>query len=151
MREKEDGVNFFPISFLQVNSSLIFFLFSFQVHEKSILLAVLPSSLLTHHHPNSTVWFQLAALLSMYPLLTKDRLVLACLSLGGLYLSSSIHILPSPTSWPATLLVSVFIHITLLIYSILNLSEVSHTFCPLLRGCVFLSIYRAIMLIGSCP
>lgn len=87
----------------QVNSSLIFFLLSFQVHEKSILLSVLPSSLLSHHHPHTVTWFQLLALFSMYPLVTQDGLSLACWALGGLYFVVSIFIQPTGgvpgTSW----------------------------------------------------
>ena len=83
--------------FQQVNSSLVFFLFSFQVHEKSILLAVLPASLLTHHHPHTLTWFQLLSLFSMYPLLTRDGLALPCWALGGLYLTLSLHLSPAPT------------------------------------------------------
>ena len=70
---------------LQVNSSLAFFLFSFQVHEKSILLAVLPASLLLVRHPHSVVWFSLVASFSMYPLLVKDGLALATWALCGLF------------------------------------------------------------------
>ena len=70
---------------LQVNSSLAFFLFSFQVHEKSILLAVLPASLLLVRHPHSIVWFSLVASFSMYPLLVKDGLALATWALCGLF------------------------------------------------------------------
>ncbi|XP_046839200.1 dolichyl pyrophosphate Man9GlcNAc2 alpha-1,3-glucosyltransferase-like [Xenia sp. Carnegie-2017] len=60
-----------------VNSSLVFFLFSFQVHEKSILLAALPASLLISFQPVQTTWFLFVACFSMTPLLEKDGLLLA--------------------------------------------------------------------------
>uniref|UniRef100_A0A8C8E209 Alpha-1,3-glucosyltransferase n=1 Tax=Oryzias sinensis TaxID=183150 RepID=A0A8C8E209_9TELE len=44
-----------------VNSSLGFFLFSYQVHEKSILLAALPVCLLLNDLPFMSVWFLLAS------------------------------------------------------------------------------------------
>lgn len=69
----------------QVNSSLGFFLFSFQVHEKSILLAVLPASLLTPHYPHAIAWFSLVAAFSMYSLLVRDGLSLASWALCGLF------------------------------------------------------------------
>ncbi|CAG8484918.1 6862_t:CDS:2 [Acaulospora morrowiae] len=58
------------------NSSLAFFLFSFQVHEKSILLPALPITLLILDDPFWSSWFNNVAMFSMYPLLKKDRLVL---------------------------------------------------------------------------
>ncbi|KAL5473152.1 hypothetical protein EMCRGX_G027600 [Ephydatia muelleri] len=64
------------------NSSLAFFLFSFQVHEKSILLAALPLSLLAHWHPFASSWFGVLASFSMYPLLTRDGLALPCWALS---------------------------------------------------------------------
>ena len=39
------------------NISLTFFLFSFQVHEKSILLATVPAALLILDHPDVAAWF----------------------------------------------------------------------------------------------
>ncbi|XP_043237532.1 probable dolichyl pyrophosphate Man9GlcNAc2 alpha-1,3-glucosyltransferase isoform X3 [Amphibalanus amphitrite] len=60
-----------------LNSALTFFLFSFQVHEKSILLAALPAAMLFPDYPLSSLWFLLASTLSMLPLLLKDDLLLA--------------------------------------------------------------------------
>ncbi|KAJ2029405.1 Glucosyltransferase-like protein [Coemansia sp. S610] len=57
-----------------VNCSLAFFLFSFQVHEKSILLPLAPALLLIHEEPWAVNWFVQVALFSMYPLLFKDGL-----------------------------------------------------------------------------
>ncbi|XP_048394867.1 dolichyl pyrophosphate Man9GlcNAc2 alpha-1,3-glucosyltransferase [Stegostoma tigrinum] len=59
-----------------VNCSLSFFLFSFQVHEKSILLAALPVLLLLHEIPFMATWFLLVSTFSMLPLLMKDGLLL---------------------------------------------------------------------------
>lgn len=63
--------------FALVNSSLAFFLFSFQVHEKSILLVTLPASLLLPWKPLESTWFLSVATFSMVPLLEKDGLLLA--------------------------------------------------------------------------
>ena len=52
--------------------SLAFFMFSFQVHEKTILLPALPVALVTHREGLVAVWFQLIAAFSMAPLLYKD-------------------------------------------------------------------------------
>jgi alpha-1,3-glucosyltransferase len=55
-------------------SALSFFLFSFQVHEKSILLATVPSLLLLTFDVELSRWFQMIALFSMFPLLKRDQL-----------------------------------------------------------------------------
>jgi len=55
-----------------INSSLVFFLFSFQVHEKSILLATIPACLIVSHYPLLVTWFLLISQFSMYPLLYRD-------------------------------------------------------------------------------
>ncbi|KAJ2002189.1 Glucosyltransferase-like protein [Coemansia thaxteri] len=57
-----------------VNTSLAFFLFSFQVHEKSILLPLAPVLLLIHEEPWAVNWFVQVALFSLYPLLFRDGL-----------------------------------------------------------------------------
>ncbi|CAO3597437.1 unnamed protein product [Absidia cylindrospora] len=59
-----------------VNSSLAFFLFSFQVHEKSILLPLLPVSLLVLEEPVATNIMINTAMFSMFPLLKRESLVL---------------------------------------------------------------------------
>ncbi|XP_027884523.1 dolichyl pyrophosphate Man9GlcNAc2 alpha-1,3-glucosyltransferase [Xiphophorus couchianus] len=58
-----------------VNSSLAFFLFSYQVHEKSILLAALPVCLLLNEFPLMCIWFLQASTFSMLPLFLKDGLL----------------------------------------------------------------------------
>ena len=57
-------------------SSLGFFLFSFQVHEKHILLPLMPITLLYPEISFLSKWFNNIALFSMWPLLKKDQLML---------------------------------------------------------------------------
>ncbi|KAI4346869.1 hypothetical protein L6164_007732 [Bauhinia variegata] len=68
-----------------LNSSFSFYLFSFQVHEKSILLPLLPASLLAVEEPFLFRWFMQFAMLSMFPLMRRDELVLAYVSLLALF------------------------------------------------------------------
>ncbi|CAO3654834.1 unnamed protein product [Mucor hiemalis] len=62
--------------YTMINSSLAFFLFSFQVHEKSILLPLLPVTLLVLEEPVATTIFTNVAMFSMFPLLKREDLVL---------------------------------------------------------------------------
>ncbi|PIN01998.1 Dolichyl-P-Glc:Man(9)GlcNAc(2)-PP-dolichol alpha- 1-_3-glucosyltransferase [Handroanthus impetiginosus] len=68
-----------------LNCSLSFYLFSFQVHEKSILLPLLPVSFLALEEPSIFEWLIYNALLSMFPLLRRDELVLPYVALYGLF------------------------------------------------------------------
>ena len=76
-----------------VNTSLTFFLFSFQVHEKSILLAAVPVCLLTLVEGDSVLvrqlvpWLLTITTFSMLPLLVKDGLLIPSISLSVLYLT----------------------------------------------------------------
>ncbi|CAH0479787.1 unnamed protein product [Peronospora belbahrii] len=56
--------------------SLSFFLFSFQVHEKTILLPLLPISFLFAYNALLSGWFSVLSTFSMYFLLKKDGLIL---------------------------------------------------------------------------
>ncbi|CAG8438408.1 14012_t:CDS:10 [Ambispora leptoticha] len=58
------------------NSSLAFFMFSFQVHEKSILLPALPITLLLLDEGFWSSWFINVAVFSLFPLLKKEDLAL---------------------------------------------------------------------------
>uniref|UniRef100_A0AAG5DLR2 Alpha-1,3-glucosyltransferase n=1 Tax=Anopheles atroparvus TaxID=41427 RepID=A0AAG5DLR2_ANOAO len=62
-------------------TALGFFLFSFQVHEKSILLVALPAVLLLPLEPLASYWFLQMSTFSMLPLLHKDGLTGAYLAL----------------------------------------------------------------------
>jgi alpha-1,3-glucosyltransferase len=60
-------------------SSLSFFLASFQVHEKSILLPLAPLSILISDEPMIIHWFAIVCIWSMWHLLVVDRLRIAYL------------------------------------------------------------------------
>ena len=55
------------------------------VHEKSILLPLLPASLLVQQEPLFFGWLMYYALLSMYPLLCRDKLILQYLATLALF------------------------------------------------------------------
>ncbi|OQR91865.1 dolichyl pyrophosphate Man9GlcNAc2 alpha-1,3-glucosyltransferase [Achlya hypogyna] len=57
------------------NCSMSFFLFSYQVHEKSILLPLLPMAFLMSEASLVSSWFAVLATFSMYFLLAKDGLL----------------------------------------------------------------------------
>ncbi|CAL8101365.1 unnamed protein product [Calicophoron daubneyi] len=65
--------------------SLSFFLFSYHVHEKSILLVALPSLCMFPFCPFSTLLFALVSTLSMWPLYDKDSLIGPCMYLTLIY------------------------------------------------------------------
>ncbi|EXB51439.1 putative dolichyl pyrophosphate Man9GlcNAc2 alpha-1,3-glucosyltransferase [Morus notabilis] len=68
-----------------LNSAFSFYLFSFQVHEKSILLPLLPASLLAIEEPFVHSWMTHYALFSMFPLVVRDKLVLPYIALSPLF------------------------------------------------------------------
>ncbi|KAH7514846.1 hypothetical protein FEM48_Zijuj11G0133700 [Ziziphus jujuba var. spinosa] len=69
-----------------LNSAFAFYLFSFQVHEKSILLPLLPATLSAIEEPFLLKWMMLYALFSMFPLLYRDKLILPYIALSALFL-----------------------------------------------------------------
>ncbi|KAK3012534.1 hypothetical protein RJ639_009107 [Escallonia herrerae] len=69
-----------------LNSAFSFYLFSFQVHEKSILLPLLPASLLALEEPFLIPWLTHYALFSMFPLLCRDNLILPYFALYGIFI-----------------------------------------------------------------
>ncbi|KAL4236842.1 Glucosyltransferase-like protein [Mactra antiquata] len=68
-----------------VNCSMAFFLFSFQVHEKSILIPAISVCLLLPDHPFWCFWFLQISTFSMLPLLIKDGLLIPYISLMIIY------------------------------------------------------------------
>lgn len=66
-----------------------FFLFSFQVHEKSVLLPLMPSTMLLFGPTKYRSWIgyiNIVATFSMWPLLKKDGLCLQYFLLTGLWI-----------------------------------------------------------------
>ena len=70
---------------MQVVSSLSFFLFSFHVHEKTILLASLPVSLLIVYDQFHALWFNIVGIFSMYPLLVREELYIPAWAVSTLF------------------------------------------------------------------
>lgn len=67
--------------------SLSFFLASFQVHEKSILLTLAPCSLLLWQDPIFVEWFSLVCVWTLWPLLQVDQLKVAYLCCVVIFMS----------------------------------------------------------------
>lgn len=65
-----------------VNSSLAFFLFSFQVHEKSILIPAIAAILIFPVEPFMVFWFLQVSTFSMFPLLVKDGQITSFIGLS---------------------------------------------------------------------
>lgn len=55
-----------------VSTSLVFYLMSYQVHEKTILVPALPILLLIREHSQTVMWFSTLSTFSLQPLLLKD-------------------------------------------------------------------------------
>lgn len=68
-----------------VSCALSFFLFSFQVHEKHVLLPLLPACALFAERPRVLCWASAVACFSMYPLLVRDGLALVYTATLTLY------------------------------------------------------------------
>ena len=74
------------------NSSLAFFLFSFHVHEKSILLAVLPATFLLPFYPYVMNWFIAIAVFSLFPLLQREGSSIPAVAMAVLFYKMSTAI-----------------------------------------------------------
>jgi alpha-1,3-glucosyltransferase len=74
------------------NVSLIFFLFSYHVHEKSIMLPVLPALLLFPWYPYPTLWFVSVASLSLYPLLLEEGSNVALISTTAIFILTAYQL-----------------------------------------------------------
>ncbi|CAB1115447.1 unnamed protein product [Ectocarpus sp. CCAP 1310/34] len=71
------------------NSSMAFFLCSFQVHEKSLLLPLCPLAFLWRDAPLFTTWLQVIGVFSMKPLLAREGLLVPCVVCTLLYVAAS--------------------------------------------------------------
>lgn len=72
-----------------VNSSLAFFLFSFQVHEKSILIPAVSAILIFPVEPFMVFWFLQVSTFSMIPLLIKDGQMVSFIGLSCCFLGAT--------------------------------------------------------------
>lgn len=81
-----------------INSSLVFFLFSFQVHEKSILIPALIVCVLIPERPFWCFWFLIISTFSMLPLLLKDGHLVTYISTMVLYCILYYNFYPTLTS-----------------------------------------------------
>lgn len=70
-----------------INVSMAFFLFSFHVHEKTILLVAIPVALHFPEDPFMCFWFLIVSTFSMLPLLLKDGLLIPFLATIVIYTS----------------------------------------------------------------
>lgn len=68
-----------------INCSLVFFLFSFQVHEKSILIPAVIVNLYCVQLPFWSLWFMVISTFSMLPLLIRDGLLIPYIATTILY------------------------------------------------------------------
>lgn len=64
-----------------VNGSFVFFLMSYHVHEKSILLVAIPACLIFSEESFMVTWFLIVSVFSMLPLLVKDGLTVPLIAL----------------------------------------------------------------------
>lgn len=105
-----------------INVSLSFFLFSYQVHEKSILLVSLPVLLYFPYDPLPCFWFLLISNFSMLPLFVKDNLLNPFISLNvlhTLFVMANVNFQPSadkklskmPKKWFSKRNISFFLNI----------------------------------------
>jgi alpha-1,3-glucosyltransferase len=85
--EKLSGTHWNMILWAATSCALSFFLASFQVHEKSILLALAPCTLLLWQDPVFVEWFSFVCVWSLWPLLRVDRLQLAYVCMVTIFAS----------------------------------------------------------------
>ncbi|WIA33433.1 hypothetical protein OEZ86_006565 [Tetradesmus obliquus] len=85
------------------NSAFAFFMLSYQVHEKSILLPLLPITLLAASEPDCAIWGPAIASFSMYPLLVRDGVSLAYTATIVLYLLVITALVATKGVQPVTL------------------------------------------------
>ncbi|KAJ1742246.1 Glucosyltransferase-like protein [Coemansia sp. RSA 1086] len=98
------------LKYCLVNTSLAFFLFSFQVHEKTILVPLTPALLLIHEEKQAVHWMVQVALFSIYPLLLVDGQAISywVLAIGWFMLECPAH--KGVLQWIATVAMAI-IHI----------------------------------------
>ncbi|KAI2808937.1 Glucosyltransferase-like protein [Blomia tropicalis] len=101
------------------NVALIFFLFSFQVHEKTILFATSALMTLTDKHKLAVLWFELIATFSLLPLIIKDDLIIPYFALSIIYLTVGFN---SKLTYNG---INIFLLISILICTILSITTLT--------------------------
>jgi alpha-1,3-glucosyltransferase len=76
------------------NSAFAFYMFGYQVHEKSILLPLLPITALAAWEPAAALWAPAVAALSMFPLLERDGAALPYAAALAIYAAVMTRLLP---------------------------------------------------------
>eukprot|EP00775_Hariotina_reticulata_P013468 gene13468-13594_t len=84
------------------NSAFAFFMFSYQVHEKSILLSLLPLTMLAAREPDLAIWGPVVAAFSMYPLLVRDGVATAYAAVIVLYVTVMTGLAAQKGIWAVT-------------------------------------------------
>jgi len=84
-------------------SAFAFFLCSFQVHEKTILLPLLPVTLLALDYPSLSCWLNLVGCFSMFPLLLRDGLLVPYFVLTAAYFFAAVVLAQPRRKWPLSL------------------------------------------------
>lgn len=90
-----------------VNTSLIFFLTSFQVHEKTILVPALPILLMCREHPMAINWFITISTFSLQPLLLKDGQIIPYFVLMTIFTLLSLEFFKGHTTLNLTKVFSI--------------------------------------------
>lgn len=80
-------------------SALSAFLFSYQVHEKQILLAVVPFAVLHAHYPYSSTWFSVVACSSLFPLIYREGSTVAYFAVIILHIACIYPFYPRRVRW----------------------------------------------------
>ncbi|KAL7510900.1 hypothetical protein ACHAXN_007727 [Cyclotella atomus] len=108
------------------STSLAFFLASFQVHEKGILIPLAPLSLLLLEAPRFIAWFSIVATWTLWPLVTIDRLgsAYACCVVIFLCLHNMTRVSPSGESDVFSMIPSKYIiHLSVVAMVLLHAAE----------------------------
>lgn len=75
-----------PVTRLVANAACVLCALLLQVHEKSILLPLLPITMLAATEPDLAIWGPVVGVFQMYPLLVRDGVAMAYIATNALYL-----------------------------------------------------------------
>ena len=112
------------------STALAFFLASFQVHEKSILLALAPISLLYWHDDVFVQWFSIMSAWTLWPLIQVDRLEAAYFCTLAIFVSLSFlslegYVRQNPSFFDCCKLTMIMVPLSYIGMVLLHLLEVA--------------------------